>query len=98
VVLTTKAAVGINARDGEDYLIADAPGQIARAVVRLLRDPAERNRVGSNARRFVATHHRWDDVLRKFELIVVGAVEREAPRTPVAVAASWPIPTAVATS
>jgi len=97
VVLTSKAAVGIDARDGEDYLIADAPAPIARAVARLLRDPAERDRVGSNARRFVATHHRWDDVLRKFELIVVGAVEREAPRTPVALAASSPIPTAVAT-
>jgi len=98
VVLTTKAAAGIDARDGEDYLIADAPDRIARDVAQLLRNPAERDRVGSNARRFVATHHRWDDVLRKFELIVVGAVEREAPRTPVAVAASSPIPTAVATS
>ncbi len=100
VVLTTKAAVGINARDGEDYLIADTPARIAGAVVRLLRDPTERDRVGSNARRFVATHHRWDDVLRRFELIVTGAVESAegGPRTPVALAASSPIPTAVATS
>ncbi len=97
-VLTTKAAMGINARDGEDYLIADTPDRIAGAVVRLLSDPTERDRVGSNARRFVATDHRWDDVLREFELIVVGAVEREAPRTAVAVDASSPIPTLVATS
>ncbi len=83
VVLTSKAAAGINAADGEDYLVADTATEIAADIVRLLHDSCERDRIGQNARLFVSAHHRWDDVLRKFELIVTGAVEREAIQKPV---------------
>jgi sugar transferase (PEP-CTERM/EpsH1 system associated) len=76
VVLTSKAAEGINARHSQEYLVADRPAQIVEAVVRLLTNPAESERLGQAARYFVATHHRWEEVLREFELIVTGVIER----------------------
>jgi hypothetical protein len=63
-------------------------------------DSESGERLGQNARRFVATHHRWDDILRRFELIVTGGIEREAPRTPIsaAVLTGTPLPVGVASS
>jgi len=100
VVLTSKAAEGINARDTEDYFIADTAQETISAVVRLLGDSVEGERVVQNARRFVAAHHRWDDILRGFELIITGAFEREASCTPISAAAltSPPSPVGVASS
>lgn len=92
VVLTTGAAEGIGGRDGREFLIADEPVLITESVIGLLNDPAERRRIGSRARRFVAAHHRWDTILRHFELIVTGSVQRSASRRP----ATGPTRTAVA--
>lgn len=72
VVLTSAAARGIPARHGEEFLVADAPDAISAAVVDLLRHPGERRRLGWAARRFVGRHHRWDDVLRRFEHLITG--------------------------
>lgn len=80
VVLTSGAATGIGAKDGEEYLIADRPDEIVRLVTRLLGDPAERERIGQAARRFVAVHHSWEESLRKFELVVTGVLERATRR------------------
>ncbi len=78
VVLTSKAAEGIAGRNEQVYLVADQPDQIVERVVRLLRDPAERERLARAARRFVAVNHCWEEVLRKFELIVTGVMARNA--------------------
>jgi sugar transferase (PEP-CTERM/EpsH1 system associated) len=76
VVLSSGAAAGIDACPERDYLIADTPDQFIRGVRRLLRDPIERQRMGQAARQFVANRHRWDDAVRKFELVVVGVIDR----------------------
>lgn len=78
VVLTSKAAEGIAGRNEQVYLVADEPEEIVERVVRLLRDPVERERLGRSARRFVALNHRWEEVLQKFELIVTGVIARSA--------------------
>lgn len=78
VVLTNKAALGLAGHHDREYLIADRPAEIVEDVVRLLRDPLERRRIGLAARRFVAVHHCWEEMVRRFELIVAGVVVRTA--------------------
>jgi len=52
VVTTTLGNDGLGATPGEHLLVADAPADFAAAVVRLLRDPALRQRLAAAARRF----------------------------------------------
>ncbi len=79
VVLTSKAAAGIGATTGENYLVCDPPAEIAGAVRDLLGDPSMRQRIGNSAREFVAERHRWDDQMDRYELVVTGATNRSAP-------------------
>jgi glycosyltransferase involved in cell wall biosynthesis len=91
VVLTSAAATGIAARHGEEFLVADRPGDIARCVASLLEDPPRRERIGEAARSFVASKHSWTESLRAFELIVTGVLERQA-RQGMRPRASSPVP------
>lgn len=54
VVTTTLGNDGLGATPDVHLLVADTPAEFARAVVRLLRDPALRRRLGDAARRFAA--------------------------------------------
>ena len=90
VVLTSGAAQGIDAVDGEHFLIADTPEATIRAVNRLLADPEERNAIGYAARCFVGTNHCWEHELTKLEQIATGVIDtrevaqrRLAPLTPI---------------
>jgi sugar transferase (PEP-CTERM/EpsH1 system associated) len=78
VVLTSAAAEGIAGQHDRDFLKADSPTAMTRSILDLLRNPAERMRIGDAGRRFVARYHRWPEVLREFELVVTGAVNRTA--------------------
>jgi polysaccharide biosynthesis protein PslH len=57
VVTTTLGNDGLDATPGEHLLVADAPEDLAATIVRLLRDPAQRRRLGDAARRFA--HERY---------------------------------------
>jgi glycosyltransferase involved in cell wall biosynthesis len=56
VVTTTIGNDGVGATPGRHLLVADAPGDFAAAVTRLLRDPAQREQLGDSARRFAVEH------------------------------------------
>jgi len=64
VLLTPEAATGINARDGEDWMIspADPQAMVARFEA-LTATPAAARAVGQAARRFVVENHAWDAML-----------------------------------
>lgn len=83
VVLTSGAAEGIGGTHEREYLIADDPQTFTNQVLSLLGDASERRRLGDNARRFVQDSYNWDEHLRRFEMVVTGAVERSAPVTSV---------------
>lgn len=72
VVSTTVGAEGLPVTDGADALIADGPQAFADAVVSLLHDPAQRQRLETAARALVVQHYDWsaiagelDDALRQ---------------------------------
>jgi glycosyltransferase involved in cell wall biosynthesis len=53
VVATSVSNHGLAATPGEQLLVADTPAAFAEAVVRLLRDPAERARLGQAGQQFI---------------------------------------------
>jgi polysaccharide biosynthesis protein PslH len=57
VVTTTLGNDGLGATPGQHLLVADTPAEFAAAVVRLLRDPAQRQGLGSAAARFALERH-----------------------------------------
>jgi glycosyltransferase involved in cell wall biosynthesis len=92
VVSTTIGAEGLPVTPGADIVIADQPDAFAGAVVRLLREPGERRRIESAARRLVVQRYDWSAVAQDFEDALVRvcggdrtpgpAVEEHEPATP----------------
>lgn len=63
VVLTSGAATGIDARDGEHFAIADTDASLAAAALALLRDHRAAGVMGLAARRFVTENASWQSAL-----------------------------------
>jgi glycosyltransferase involved in cell wall biosynthesis len=73
IVSTTLGCEGFDLAPGTELVIADAPTQVAAAVLALLRDPQRRKRLGQAARRFAASKYDWRIILPRLER----AYERE---------------------
>lgn len=67
IVSTTIGAEGLPLLPDAHFLRADDPGEFARAVVSLLRDPARRRALGTAGRRLVAERYSWTSVAGEFE-------------------------------
>jgi glycosyltransferase involved in cell wall biosynthesis len=67
VVSTGIGAEGLPLVDGNHYLRADDPGELSRAVVSLLRDPARRKAVGDAGRDLVRANYSWHNAAETFE-------------------------------
>jgi glycosyltransferase involved in cell wall biosynthesis len=59
VVSTRIGVEGLPIRDGDNVVLADAPEDFAAAAARLLKDKAERDRIGRNARAYVESNVSW---------------------------------------
>jgi polysaccharide biosynthesis protein PslH len=69
IVTTTIGLEGIDALPGRDLLVADSVEDYATAVVRLLKNPGQRNQLAENGRRLAETRYDWRVVLRKMDEI-----------------------------
>jgi glycosyltransferase involved in cell wall biosynthesis len=67
VVSTTLGAEGLGARDGEHLLLADDPEDFADAVLRLLKDPALRKRLGDAGWDLYRERFTWRAAWRKLD-------------------------------
>jgi glycosyltransferase involved in cell wall biosynthesis len=74
VAATPLSADGIAARHEEELLIA-TPDTMSAAVIRLLRDPTLRQRLGAAGRALVATRYTWAQVAQAYEQLY-GAARR----------------------
>ncbi len=70
VVLTSAAAEGIDADSGRDFVVENSTERMADEVVSLLRNPARRRQMGSNARRRVVANHAWDREMGRLEALL----------------------------
>jgi sugar transferase (PEP-CTERM/EpsH1 system associated) len=67
IVSTAVGAEGLPVTAGRDIVIADEPAQFARAIVRLLGNDAERERIGAAARALVVQRYDWKTVAGNLE-------------------------------
>lgn len=79
VLVTPQAATGIDARDGEHWMVeeADARAMLARFDA-LTGEPGASERMGKAARDFVLANHAWDAMLAPLADLVLGETTREA--------------------
>jgi sugar transferase (PEP-CTERM/EpsH1 system associated) len=66
VVSTSVGAEGLPVQSGENIILADEPADFAKAVLSLLRNPAERARIGNAARKLVESNYSWRSVSEQF--------------------------------
>jgi hypothetical protein len=72
VLLTSAAAAGIAARDGEHFAVADSAPSLAANALDLLGNPARAAAMGAAARRFVTEHCSWEQMLATLPEILMG--------------------------
>lgn len=69
-VLTPGAATGIDARDGQDYLIADHDDALVEAVLALADNPLRAQAMGQAARAHVLAHASWEAALAPLTTLI----------------------------
>jgi polysaccharide biosynthesis protein PslH len=67
VVTTTVGLEGIQAKSGEDVLVADSPDDFAQYVIDLLQDRLLQEKLSTNGRKLVEEKYDWQGVLSKLE-------------------------------
>ncbi len=72
VVLTSAAAEGIDAVDGDHFVVRDDPRTMTKDLVSLLRDPSAGRELGLAGKRHVAERYSWDREMGKFEALLRG--------------------------
>ena len=78
VVTTTLGAEGIDVTDGEDALVADDVQGYAAAVLRLLREPALRQRLRENGHRQAQTAYNWEIRYKEWDRVYSEVLREQA--------------------
>lgn len=78
IVSTSLGCEGIDASDGGNILIADAPEEFARKVSLCLNDAGLRRRIGASAMEFVKSRYDWGIVLKKMAGVYEELAARKA--------------------
>ena len=78
IVTTSVGIEGIDAKHGQDVLLADDQPSLVEAVLRLLGDTAEREHLGTNARLLVEQKYDWPRCLAPLEALYVALLPQKA--------------------
>jgi len=70
VVTSAAAAGGVDALDGEHFIVSRTPQECATALLRIMDDPVERRRLSESGRARMLTHHAWDLSMRRLDGII----------------------------
>ena len=76
VVTSTVAAGGVDAEAEKHLLVADAPADVAAAVLRIVDNPAERQRLADAGRARMLSHHAWTQSMNRLDDIIDRCVRR----------------------
>jgi polysaccharide biosynthesis protein PslH len=69
IVSTTLGCEGFDVVPGRELLVADTPAEFAEATLRLLADPALRQRLGEAGRAFAAAGYDWRMIVPRLEAV-----------------------------
>ncbi len=78
IVSTRVGAEGLPLTDREHIYLEDEPEEFARAVLKLLRDEEERQKIGKQARQYVYENFRWEKVADVFADICESVVKQRS--------------------
>ena len=70
VVTSTIAAGGVDAQAPEHFLVADTPAQTCAAILRILEQPGERQRLSTAGRERMLSHHAWPHSMQRLDRII----------------------------
>ncbi|WP_227817230.1 TIGR03087 family PEP-CTERM/XrtA system glycosyltransferase [Nitrogeniibacter aestuarii] len=70
VVTSKVAAGGVDAEDENHFLVADTPDEYACAILRIVENPAERERLAIAGRERMLSHHDWPKSMERLDGIV----------------------------
>ena len=70
VVASRVAAGGVDALDREHFVAASSPEEYAAAILRILDDPVERERLAHAGRARMLSHHAWDKSMQRLDGII----------------------------
>jgi polysaccharide biosynthesis protein PslH len=79
VVTSTAAAGGVDAVPGEHLLVADTPAEIADAVLAVVNNPVERERLARAGRERVLSHHDWAASMRRLDALIDECMKKARP-------------------
>lgn len=74
VVVTPQAVAALDVEPGRDLLVADTPQTFAAALIHLLDDPQQRQRLGQAGRAYVEERHHWNNIAAQLETIYRDAI------------------------
>jgi glycosyltransferase involved in cell wall biosynthesis len=74
IVATTRAVSALGVQNEREVLIGDDPEALSQQVMRLLRNPALRDRIGETGRAYVESHHDWNQIAEQLENIYAGVL------------------------
>jgi len=80
IISTSVGAEGLPVSSGENILLADTPNDFADSVVSVLRDPSQRQRLGTAARTLVQENYSWPRVAETFARTLHDVVVSSGPR------------------
>ena len=78
VIATTLGMEALEVTNWRELVIADQAAEFAAAVVKLLRDPAERKRIGAAGRDLVMRRYTWDACAASYDSIYSQLAARRA--------------------
>lgn len=70
VVTSSIAAGGVDAESETHFLVADTPQACARAIVRIIDSPVERDRLAVVGRQRMLSHHAWARSMERLDRII----------------------------
>ncbi len=82
VVCSKNAANGVDAIPGEHLVTADTADSYVNAIINILDNEGERQRLATDARNRVLAHHSWDSSMHRLDGIVASLGQSQLPGMP----------------
>jgi polysaccharide biosynthesis protein PslH len=74
------AAEGVDAQAGAHFRVANSPDEYVSEIMRIINDPAERDRLARAGRARMLSHHSWPASMQRLDAIVERCMSLAASR------------------